>query len=67
MQVEEPRSRLALVREGVDDVRRHEHERPGRRAQRLAAQPERQRALEHDESVGVVVVDVRVGACSPGP
>jgi len=52
----------------VHDVRRHARQRAGRHSDGLAldAEPERQLAVENVEEVGVVVVDVQVGAVATG-
>src|SRR5215208_7186545 len=56
--------RAGLVAEGVDHLGRGEHERAGGGRDRLelGADPKEQLAVEHDESVHVLPVDVRVGA-----
>ena len=55
---------LARVAKAVDDIRRHARQRAGRHSDGLAldAEPERQLAVENVEEVGVVMVDVQVGA-----
>ena len=59
---------VAGVAESVDDHRRHPGERSGRHDRRLVLEPEPQGqlALEHVEEVGVVVMDVEVGAVAAG-
>lgn len=59
---------VALVGEGVDDVRGNEHEGPGRRTYRLdvRAHAEPELALDDEERVDVPVVDVRVGTALAG-
>ena len=51
----------AGVLEGVDDVRRHEHEgsRPGGHALELRTDLEDELAVEDEEDVDVLLVDVR--------
>ena len=68
MHVEEGRRRVARVAKGVHDVRRRGSEGSRPRGHCLELRPERQLdlALEHVERVGVVVVDVRVGAVLAG-
>ena len=67
MDVEEPRGRIACVVERVDDIGRDEHERPSRRPERTAPERDLQLALDDEERVGVVVVDVRACAALARP
>ncbi len=60
--VEEARGGVARVVERVGDVRRDEHERPGWSLERPALERELELALDDEERVGVVVVDVRRGS-----
>ena len=57
--VEEARGRVTRVAERMDDAARDEHERPRRHPERPALERDLELALENEERVGVVVVDVR--------
>ena len=65
--VEEARGRVTRVAERMDDAARDEHERPGRRPERPALERDLELALENEERVGVVVVDVRARAALARP
>src|SRR6266480_5397784 len=65
--VEETDGLRALVAKGVDDVGEDGDEGSARRLERSVAKSERERSLDDDEGVRVLVVDVRVRALLPGP
>ena len=57
--VEEARDRVTRVAERMDDAVRDEHERPRRRPERPALEGDLELALEDEERVRVVRVDMR--------
>ena len=68
MEVEEDRGVVARVAEGVDDPRRRGcvRPRPAAGPRHVGPEPDLQLPLEHVEGVGVLPVDVRVGAFLAG-
>ena len=67
VEVEPARGRVAVVVEGVHDVRRHGDEGSGRCTHGVAVgpDPELQLALDDIEGVDVLVVDMQVGSALP--
>ena len=57
---------LAVVVEAVDDVGREDDERPGRKRERPVAQVERELALDDEEGVRVLAVDVQLRSALAG-